>query len=318
MMMYCEPKEYFSYTIIFVLFAGLFLLKYKMRMPKKTVPSFLNIVPLLILLVFPIRQISVIALLSLSVLILKSHRNRMGKVAVWIYLLYEAYVHTMYGTVINLGILLYFARLRSYKVSLTGAVKLAIICLVILSIQKVKLVERNSINDKISLVSNEVISRTVLRLNQGWITSLVVSNTSVEDEVLPNYLKDLVSIPIPRILNPNKREAGGRELFTQLTGESIGETTSMGVGVLGESIGFMRNLFWLYILGFLISFRLIASFLAHVTYRINAHEFILPAIWINAMKIETESYVVFNWLWSGILFCLLFVFIQKVLTPWHK
>jgi hypothetical protein len=76
----------------------------------------------------------------------------------------------------------------------------------------------------------------VSRLNQGWLVSLVMKKSIANNTFL--YGKTIINAVIiaivPRILWPNKPEAGGKENIKNYTDFQLNNSTSMNIGILGE------------------------------------------------------------------------------------
>lgn len=78
-----------------------------------------------------------------------------------------------------------------------------------------------------------------VRLNQGWIISAIMKHIP-EREPFANgstISESLYASLVPRIINPGKKAAGGRENFRKFTGLEIREGTSMGISLAGEGYG---------------------------------------------------------------------------------
>jgi hypothetical protein len=83
--------------------------------------------------------------------------------------------------------------------------------------------------------SEDNLSRTLMRLNQGWILYRVMTwvpeyEPYAGDEILARQLTSV----LPRFLAPGKYSVGGAEHFEQYTGHHLWGGTSMGLGYAGE------------------------------------------------------------------------------------
>jgi hypothetical protein len=136
-----------------------------------------------------------------------------------------------------------------------------------------------------------------VRLNQGWIISAIMDEVPREQEFLKGEtIWEAVSASIfPRFLNPNKKEAGGRENFMKLTGLSLGEGTSMGISIIGEAYGNFN------VFGGIIFMGVWAFFLAKIWILLLKKCMktplllaFIPLIFLQVVKAETELVVVLN------------------------
>ncbi len=89
---------------------------------------------------------------------------------------------------------------------------------------------------KYSITEIEFYRAGASRLNQGWLVSLVMKKSEATKSF--QYGKTLVDAIfiaiIPRILWPDKPEAGGRENIKNYTDLILRSNTSMNIGTLGE------------------------------------------------------------------------------------
>ncbi len=178
----------------------------------------------------------------------------------------------------------------------------------------------NLLEDKVEnnndFFSEENLDNLNVRLNQGWIISAVIFNIPYYRPYdMGNSIWDAVKNSIvPRFLDPNKMEAGGRENFRNFTGLDIGDNTSMGISIVGEAYGnfgivgaYIFMFFW----GIFISF----FFKQLVKFSIKYPTFILwlPLIFLHALKAETEVYVVLNHMIKAtVLSVLLFIISYRI------
>ncbi|MFN7116763.1 MAG: hypothetical protein ACK4TA_08170 [Saprospiraceae bacterium] len=214
------------------------------------------------------------------------------------------------------------------KISLlTKTSVLAIGVLLLMALQSVKTdyraalaAQRLSAGDRISLLVNYIsgaltnmgdnftpkkLSGLNVRLNQGWITSAIMQNVprNVPFAGGRTILESLEAAFLPRILFPNKKQAGGRENYRLYTGIPIEDNTSMGIGLLGEAyvnFGWGAGLFLL-VWGWLLA-KILAS-LAQLSFRYNVLLFfMIPVIFLQVIKAETEFYVVLNHMIKAFMF----------------
>lgn len=140
-------------------------------------------------------------------------------------------------------------------------------------------------------------SLNTVRLNQGWIISAIIDEIPARTPFMEGEtIRQAVSASLlPRFLNPNKKQAGGRENFRRFTGLEIGEGTSMGISIVGEAYGnynvFGGTLFmgiWGLFLGRFWRFLLKAAMQNPLLIAF------LPLIFLQVIKAETELAVVLN------------------------
>lgn len=97
------------------------------------------------------------------------------------------------------------------------------------------LVEKKESND--ALFSSASLSKSNIRINQGYIITNIM--ITVPDKVPFQYGSELMQILeaafLPRIIAPNKLEAGDRTIFTKYSGLYLRKGTSMGLGSMGDA-----------------------------------------------------------------------------------
>ncbi len=149
---------------------------------------------------------------------------------------------------------------------------------------------------------SSALSLAVTRLNQGWIISAVMDNVPLEEPFCDGEtLKDaFVSALVPRLLLPDKAEAGGRANFRRFTGLQIADSTSMGISPLGEAYanyGELGGTIVMVAYGAVFSGFFYLALLMVV--RKPAFFFWLPMIFYQSIKAETEFVVVLNQITKG-------------------
>jgi hypothetical protein len=87
-----------------------------------------------------------------------------------------------------------------------------------------------------SLVYRDIIASAFMRFNEGWIVNKVMKNVPHLEPYANGgtILKGLYSAFVPRLLDPDKPVAGGRENFEKYTGIELNQNTAMSIGVIGE------------------------------------------------------------------------------------
>ena len=78
-----------------------------------------------------------------------------------------------------------------------------------------------------------------IRFNEGWHISLVINYMDTTNHYLhgKSIVDSVVGILIPRILMPEKRQAGGRDNIERMTFYKLNSQTSMNVSYVGEGYG---------------------------------------------------------------------------------
>jgi hypothetical protein len=167
--------------------------------------------------------------------------------------------------------------------------------------------------DDAQLRSNN-IERMVHRLNQGWIISRIMQHVPAkvpfaEGETIVTAIKASL---LPRILYPDKPEAGGKVNYEKYTGYYLQIGTSMGISLLGEAyINYDVKGAWI----FMFVFGVISSFVIRQIFQLSAR---YPTIWLwlplilfHFVKAETELLVQLNFLLKSILIVYVFVWANK-------
>ncbi|MBN2167259.1 MAG: hypothetical protein JW717_13365 [Marinilabiliaceae bacterium] len=135
------------------------------------------------------------------------------------------------------------------------------------------------------------------RLNQGWIISAIMKNVPERTPFAggSTITNGIQSSFLPRIIAPNKSKAGGRENFRKYTGLEIGDNTSMGISIVGESyanFGVYGGIIFMFSWGVFI-----AWFWKKLFNWSNKYPTLLiwsPILFLQVVKAETEFAVVLN------------------------
>jgi hypothetical protein len=147
-------------------------------------------------------------------------------------------------------------------------------------------------------LSEDFISEIAIRYNQGWIVNRVMFWVPEgEPYAMGETLKNaLVTAVVPRIFDPEKAQAGGRESMLRYAGLELGETTSMNLGYAGEmyaNFGPIGGVVGcgLYAFVFGLGFRVIskAAFERPIWWSV------VPFIFFAALKAEDGIAEVLNW-----------------------
>lgn len=96
------------------------------------------------------------------------------------------------------------------------------------------------------------------RINQGWLVSEVMKKVPVYEPYAngETIITSLVGAITPRALNPDKEEAGGRAKIARFTDKVLVGSTSMNIGILGETyanFGFYGSFVFLFLYGLIVA-----------------------------------------------------------------
>ena len=155
----------------------------------------------------------------------------------------------------------------------------------------------DKITDPTQLVTPENMAGTVIRFNQGWIVARIMDFTPSREpfargETIYEALRASV---FPRIILPQKAEAGGHTYFERFTGKPLGGGTSMNLSLVGEGyanfgagggIAFMFVVGLFYNWGLALIFRLARKYPSLI--------FWIPLIFLQVIKAETDLITVLN------------------------
>jgi hypothetical protein len=164
----------------------------------------------------------------------------------------------------------------------------------------------DEIYNQSELQEYSTIQNIVIRLNQGWIISRVMYYVPQYEQYADGETVEeaLYASFVPRLLNPDKKKAGGQENFSRFTGFQLLESTSMGTSVLGEAYanyGPSGGIVFMSLWGLTISlfFKIVVSFSLkkHLTLVLW-----VPLIFLQVIKAETELVVVLNHLVKAAIF----------------
>jgi hypothetical protein len=94
----------------------------------------------------------------------------------------------------------------------------------------------NAASNPARLLSRDNMSAIFVRLNQGWIVSRAMMWTPEMESFAKGktIVNSFFGALVPRFLNPNKGEVGGRQDYKRYTGLELWGSTSMELGYAGE------------------------------------------------------------------------------------
>lgn len=169
-------------------------------------------------------------------------------------------------------------------------------------------------NEELAGTSN--IESTVIRLNQGWIVSRIISRVpSIVPFAGGETVRDAIRAAIaPRLVNPGKKTAGGKENYERFTGYTL-TRTSMGISLLGEgyaNFGKTGALVFIFLVG--IFYSLMIRLVYRLTRSYPSLILWLPLLFLHTIKAETELIVVLNYLVKSFILVMLLLWgMNKVL-----
>ncbi len=178
----------------------------------------------------------------------------------------------------------------------------------------------NTVNknfDSKSPVNVDFYMPLILRLNQGYLVTAVMNKVPLQEPFADGstILKSARDAFVPRVLNPEKEEAGGREKIKRFTNIYLVGDTSMNIGLLGESyanFGKYGSILFLFFYGLLIGL-----FEKNVMSYSLKNPIILvffPIFFQLMVGSGSDFLMVFN----GILKSLILIFGMIILFNWQK
>jgi hypothetical protein len=154
------------------------------------------------------------------------------------------------------------------------------------------------------------------RLNQGWIIARIMDHMPAKLQYVRGETVQtaLMAALLPRILAPNKAQAGGRANFERFTGTPLPETTSMDISLAGEgyaNFGLMGGCAFIFLVSLFYNILIIKI----ISISKNHPSLILwiPFLFFQVMKAETDFATVFNYITKAVLVCWLVFYTQKVI-----
>jgi len=159
---------------------------------------------------------------------------------------------------------------------------------------------------KSSYTEMSEIENVVNRLNQGWIISRIIQQVPISIPYAEGetFGRAFESALLPRFVAPNKEGAGGSKNMRRFTGLEVNQSTSMGVSILGEgygNFGCYGGCGIVFFTGVLL--HMIVLFSHKLAARIPYIFFFFPVIFQHAIKAETDSIVVLNFMVKSSILC---------------
>jgi hypothetical protein len=151
------------------------------------------------------------------------------------------------------------------------------------------------------------------RLNQGYLTSMAIEYTPANEPFAKGetIAAAIASSLVPRVLWPNKPQAGGAAKMQRFAGVDI-QGSGMNIGILGEAyvnFGFAGAAVLMFFYGLLLNF-VYSKFL--MIGQSNPYILLwIPLAFFGLMSVETDFVTTLNHL---IKFLVFFYFLNKILT----
>ncbi|MCP4174347.1 MAG: hypothetical protein GY758_26655 [Fuerstiella sp.] len=137
----------------------------------------------------------------------------------------------------------------------------------------------------------------VMRVNQGWIVSAAMNHVPLLHGFAngETIREAVVTAIVPRILNDSKRTASGSDNTEEFTGLQIWGNTTMALSPLGEAyVNFAELGGCAVMLCFGLMLNLIYHWLLRLGHIDQYFVFVIPLVFLQAIKMETEFLTVFN------------------------
>lgn len=156
----------------------------------------------------------------------------------------------------------------------------------------------------------EGIGRIASRLNQGWITDMILDWVPRKEPFCrgETVIRAMYESPSPRILLTSKLKAGGKEYFERFTGHTLWGNTSMNLGILGEfyvNFGKIGAILAVFLYGVLIGY-IVSYFIKKSVYNPLWIVF-LPYVLFPVLKVESDFTYFINWFVKAVLIVFLLV-----------
>jgi hypothetical protein len=254
----------------------------------------------------------------------KHNNNQFIIVIVMLSLIYSSISSGFFHEMLIWGILLFpFFRFR-YNLSNLKIIMISIAgLLTVLIIQSVKPILRLELSKNKQRSAIDIFTKTFsqqyafgklfdlnntsqsnIRFNQGWIISAIIANVPKKTDYAngETISTGIYSAVVPRFLDSEKKQAGGREDFMKYTGLYLSEGTSMGMSLIGEGYANFGKLG----IVFMFLYGLTISYIWRITTNPNLKwgnlALFLPIIFLQVIKAETDFVTVFTHLIKASVF----------------
>jgi hypothetical protein len=177
-------------------------------------------------------------------------------------------------------------------------------------------VSKNTDGEGLFSISN--FAGSITRANQGWIFASSVNRMNFKQDfqgliIVKKYAEAAI---LPRVLAPDKMQAGDKKIFNQFSGAKVGKGTSMGLGILADgyvAYGAYGTLIFAFILGwfFAIIFKILESWS-----KISPFFVLFVFTLLNyAVRADCETQTIMGHLVKGLLvFSCLFYYYKKYIN----
>ena len=158
--------------------------------------------------------------------------------------------------------------------------------------------------DPHAMFGEENLSNSIIRMNQGWIIAAIMQNVpSSEPFAWGETVKEAVMASLlPRVISEDKANSGGQAEFRRFTGLPIGDTTAMGLSLLGEAyVNFGKLLGIVVMFGFGTLISIPYSLCLRFSIRHPDFYFWMPIIFCSVIKAESNLVTTLNSLSKGSL-----------------
>ena len=144
-----------------------------------------------------------------------------------------------------------------------------------------------------------------VRINQGFIITHIMKRIpSKMDFANGSALQEVfVSALVPRILAPDKINAGDQEFFTKYTGVKLNKSTSMAISPLGDgyvNFGVIGGVIFMFLYGFFLHYFL--KFILKLANKYQLLIIFIPAIYLFSIRPDCELQTSLGQMFKGFLF----------------
>jgi hypothetical protein len=168
-------------------------------------------------------------------------------------------------------------------------------------------------------LGEDAISSTVIRINQGWIISRIMDYVPDERPFAEGETvwMSLYATFVPRLLDPDKPTAAGRENYQTFTGfQLLG--TSMGISILGEGYAnFGTTGAWIFTLAYGACLAVGLSLLLSACEKWPTLILWLPLIFLYPVKAEADLIKILNHFVKGGLMTVGFFWLATNVFGWR-
>lgn len=164
-------------------------------------------------------------------------------------------------------------------------------------------------SDSDAAFSKLAFSRTLTRLNQAYLSSLVLKHVPAKEPYAEGetIIRAILSSLVPRFLWENKVKSGGQENMRRFAGTKLVGSTSMDIAQLGDgyaNFGKVGGIIFLFFYG------LFNNYLYHkiVSISLNKYPTLIlwsPFVFIQLLKVEVSIDTMFNAATKGAFFVFL-------------